>query len=107
MRKFQILTHGNDYLSRAILRKLEELGYDVDSVLPFNCDHYYIGQRYNTIYAGAKDERCEDSYLFGPFITLDELFQMKAGPQETIKIGDSTYDKAEFEEATKNLKPIQ
>lgn len=68
---------------------------------------YYIGQHSDVINSGAKYERCENSDVFGPFITLDELFQMKAEPQETIKIGDSTYDKAEFEEATKNLKPIQ
>lgn len=39
MRKFQILTHDNNYLARAIVFKLEELGYYADSVLPFNCDH--------------------------------------------------------------------
>lgn len=28
-------------------------------------------------------------------------------PKETIKIGETIYDKAEFEEAVKNLKPIK
>lgn len=30
-----------------------------------------------------------------------------APPKETIKIGETVYDKAEFEEAVKNLKPIK
>ena len=31
----------------------------------------------------------------------------EAPRKETIKIGETTYDKAEFEEAVKNLKPIK
>jgi hypothetical protein len=32
---------------------------------------------------------------------------MECSTKKTIKIGEITYDKAEFEEAVKNLKPIK
>jgi hypothetical protein len=34
------------------------------------------------------------------------LWERKEQPKETIKIGEVTYDKLEFEQAVKNLKPI-
>ena len=37
---------------------------------------------------------------------IRENLAWEAKPKETIKIGEITYDKSEFEQAVKNLKPI-
>ena len=48
------------------------------------------------------------TYLgIGGFLTLEELFTMQPEAKETIKIGTQTYDKADFEAATKHLAPIK
>ena len=103
MKKFQIRTHGNKNLARAIQDKLYELGYSWAMYSKYNelgAPAYQVGVREDdeiTWNEVTKDE-------WGEVITLDELFSMK--PKETIKIGDQTYDKAEFEAATKNLTPL-
>lgn len=40
-------------------------------------------------------------------INSNLLWERKEESKETIKIGEVVYDKAEFEEAVKNLKPIK
>ena len=60
--------------------------------------------KYNLDVAGGMQyniwkNRLEDSYYFTKIWSTP--------PKETIKIGEITYDKAEFEEAVKNLKPIK
>ena len=39
-------------------------------------------------------------------INSNLLWERKEKPKETIKIGEAVYDKAEFEEAVKNLKQL-
>ena len=108
MKKFQILTHGNENLARAIQDKLYELGYmwSAHDKYWFENNHdHYAAYDDGSICNGFSYQRNKGS--FGEFITLDELFAMTPDPKETIKIGDQTYDKAEFEKATENLKPIK
>ena len=109
MKKFQILTHGNENLAKAIQDKLFELGFNWDAGEPRDPYHYPHAAVYQAGAFGhlsltyshlARDE-------WGPVITIDELFAMQPEVKETIKIGDATYDKAEFEAATKNLTPIK
>lgn len=103
MKKFQIRTHGNENLAKAIQDKLYELGYS-----------WNLGSKYRNLEAPTYQVGvfCDDEITWnevtkdnwGEVITLDELFSMK--PKETIRIGGQTYDKAEFEAATKNLTPL-
>lgn len=106
MKKFQIKTHGNENLARAIQEKLFELGHRwwMDNEVKYLfAASYQVGETGNNTISWSRDE---DNYEFGPFVTIDELFAMKPEPKETVKIGDQTYDKKQFEEATKNLTPI-
>ena len=99
--KFQIKTYGNENLAQAILDKLSELGYDACKGII--CKSYQVNAfSDNTV---TYSSHCHDKW--GEFITIDELFAMTPKPAETIKIGDQTFNKAEFEEATKNLKPVK
>ena len=109
MKKFQIKTHGNGNLARVIQEKLFELGcgwhHGGNTVKILDAHSYQIG----FFEDGDITKSDGDSYGLDicPLITLDELFAMSPEKKETIKIGGQTYDKALFEEATKNLKPIK
>jgi len=104
MKKFQIKTHRNENLARVIQEKLFELGYKWrDSGKQVTCLNEYLYRAFEDgdMLFGYQDD------IDGTLITLDELFAMSPEPKETIKIGDQTYDKAEFDKATENLKPIK
>ena len=109
MKKFQILTHGNENLAKAIQDKLFELGHHWGDSEHDDSYHYTDAAVYQAgafRHRGLTYSHCARD-RWGPVITIDELFAMQPEKKETIKIGDATYDKAEFEEATKNLTPIK
>ena len=106
MKKFQIKTYGDPSLARAIQRKLESLGYRTGFIAA-SSDHYYNLGGAKTVYCTTYEGRDMVGGDFGNFITIDELFTMQPEAKETIKIGTQTYDKADFEAATKHLTPIK
>jgi hypothetical protein len=103
-----ILTHGSEHLAEAIQRKLFELGGDwrvgkSQALRNLNAAYYVMDDTYITC---GKDIN-SDSFRERSILPLEELFAMSPTPKETVKIGDVVYDKAEFEAATKNLKPVK
>jgi hypothetical protein len=102
-----ILTHGSEHLAEAIQRKLFELGYgwEHSSREPRVLDAaYYVILHGRIVYGPTVDDF---DFPSRPTLPLEELFAMSPTPKETVKFGDVVYDKAEFEAATKNLKPVK
>lgn len=114
MKNIKIRVYSNQKLLDLILQRLKELGGShhggsgsFDSAVEGGTYGLYVDAWQKISYAsGDKIGTWFNNSTKGE-ITLDELFAMTPEPRETIKIGDSTYDKAEFEAATKNLKPIK
>lgn len=112
-KEFKIRIFNDQKLSEAIQTKLFELGYrwaDANQVrtTPISYGSYGIYANSYGLLSYASDGPGGDFFRQdpNPEITVDELFQMEPEVRETIKIGGTTYDKEEFEQATKDLKPI-
>jgi hypothetical protein len=106
MKKLQIRTYGNPQLATLIINKLDLLGY-YTGLLKTSADHYFNVHGESTMHCGPQTARDITGDNIGSFITLDELFEMQPEAKETIKIGTQTYDKADFEAATKHLTTIK
>jgi hypothetical protein len=113
MREFQIKAYGDKHLAAAIQEKLFELGYrwpmgGPNSVKLTSDSSYLVGYLVGACGKPTIMWANGDTYpLVGKEITLEKLFQMQPEAKETIKIGTQTYDKADFEAATKHLAPIK
>jgi hypothetical protein len=114
MKNIKIRTYGNQSLLLSIVERLKKLGARVTGFEDFAIRAHeggtygvYVDSVGRLSYASGDPEGSWFYQSGREIITLDELFDMTPEPKETIKIGDSTYDKAEFEKATENLKPIK
>ena len=110
MEKFQIITYGNEILAKAIQEHLFTLGYTWESDWSQVIRHTNAGsiQVVELIGNGVMTfSRSRFLYGGGKIISLEELFTMRPEAKETVKIGTQTYDKADFEAATKHLTPIK
>lgn len=112
-REFKVKIFNDQKLSEAIQTKLFELGYRwVGEPLvrtdPVTTGSYGIYANRSGLLSYASVDTGGDFFRQDPKpeITVDELFQMEPEVRETIKIGETTYDKKEFEQATKHLKPV-
>lgn len=112
-KEFKIRIFNDQKLSEAIQKKLFELGYrwsgdNQVQTAPISYGSYGIyADRFGQLTYASSDKN--GSYFRAhrnPEITVEELFQMEPEVRETIKIGKTTYDKEEFEQATKDLKPV-
>ena len=110
MKEFKIRTYGNKNLSEAIQLKLFELGYKSMLWSLKKCPAKTYGIWAHSDGGMTRDTSWDLEFFEGhefSEISINELFEMEAKNKETVTIGDSVFDKAEFEEATKNLKPIK
>jgi hypothetical protein len=101
-------TYGNEKLSEAIQEKLFELGYRWFGGNEVQYTHKPF------LYVDSDGDITQDSQEYeddfnnydNEEIPLEWFFQLTASEQETITVGDVTFDKEEFESATKHLKPL-
>ena len=107
MKEFQIRTYNNENLAEAIQYKLFNLGYSW--AYPNSTAIQYLHAASFQVYSNRVITWNRNSYYpsGGEIITLEELFTMQPEAKETIKIGTQTYDKADFEAATKHLTPVK
>jgi hypothetical protein len=109
IRKFTIRTYHDRHLAAAIQEKLFELGYQWEVG-----EANLVQRTYATAYRVGYQDECTIKWAgiacpwdWDNCIALEKLFQMQPDPRETIKVGTQTYDKADFEAATKHLTPIK
>ena len=109
MKKFQIRTYGDPFLAKAIQYKLFELGYSWEDDSGKDVRHHDAASCQVGLMGEGTMTCSYSGFLLdgGELISIDELFLMKPEVKETIKIGTQTYDKSDFEAATKHLTPIK
>lgn len=102
-------TYGDENLSKAIQERLFLHGFKWSDGTPATMDHDRIWsmERDKHPYMVVGRDLCDSPEKE---MSIDELFAHplpSEEPLETVTIGDVTYSKSDFEDAVKDLKPVE